>query len=225
MPNEFWSVGAGDAESETRFIRHVLGLRRGDRILDAGCGDGRILLPLAKSGCRITGVDQNAEAYIAAEQRIDGRPSLDVTLLHADLVECRLPTNHFDAVISWFNSFGYHSDTINITLLRKLAACIVPGGRLLIHQLNAQRIAKSQAMHIRLGEAEISSKWVPSVKRLVGTFSSTHQYMFSLRLYSPSELCAHLAGLGVYLSQCFGDTDGTSYTENSPYTISVFERM
>jgi len=69
----------------------------GARVLDAGCGSGRILVPLAKAGHQVTGIECSAEMLDAARRRLaaDG--------LHARLVEgdlCAPPRGRFDVVIS-----------------------------------------------------------------------------------------------------------------------------
>ncbi len=42
-------------KKEVAFIKRVLGLSKGAKILDLCCGHGRHLLPLAKVGYRMTG--------------------------------------------------------------------------------------------------------------------------------------------------------------------------
>ncbi|HET8729358.1 MAG TPA: hypothetical protein VFO41_17795, partial [Alphaproteobacteria bacterium] len=42
--------------AEARAIRRWLGLRRGARVLDVPCGNGRLALALARQGWEVTGI-------------------------------------------------------------------------------------------------------------------------------------------------------------------------
>lgn len=50
----------------------------GSRVLDLGCGDGALLAHLATRGCTGTGVDQDAEQFVAALRRGVSVISLDI---------------------------------------------------------------------------------------------------------------------------------------------------
>ena len=57
MEDRFWLQPDDVGGEEARFILGALGLRRGDAVLDAPCGAGRVSLQLARAGCVITGID------------------------------------------------------------------------------------------------------------------------------------------------------------------------
>lgn len=58
----------------------------GDPILELGCGSGRVLLPLAEAGFRVTGVDGSPSMLSRAAERVDARALTDqVSLVHADM--------------------------------------------------------------------------------------------------------------------------------------------
>lgn len=70
----------------------VLSPRPGERVLDLGCGDGRLTVKLVEAGCEIVGVDASV-AQIEAAQRL----GLDARVVDA----CHLPFDReFDAVFS-----------------------------------------------------------------------------------------------------------------------------
>ena len=62
-------------------------LRYQGAVLELGCGSGRITLPLAQAGCRVTGLDLSEQMLAIARQRlqsIDESTRRHVHLLHAD---------------------------------------------------------------------------------------------------------------------------------------------
>src|ERR1043166_9308264 len=52
----------------------------GGRVLEVGCGTGRVLVPLARAGCRVTGID------VSAHMLAHTRAKLDAERLEAELV-------------------------------------------------------------------------------------------------------------------------------------------
>ena len=54
---DLWLKPDDVGAEEAAFIRKALRLRRGQSVLDAPCGAGRIAIHLAHAGCVVTGVD------------------------------------------------------------------------------------------------------------------------------------------------------------------------
>jgi len=77
--SQYWhthgdEVDTWDALSETvlRAVERELGVVKGRRVLEGGCGTGRISAQLAKRGARVTCLDIAPEALILAEKNFDG---------------------------------------------------------------------------------------------------------------------------------------------------------
>lgn len=89
----------------------------GSPILELGCGTGRLLVPLAEAGYRITGVDSSPEMLEHARQRIERAGLDDVDLLQLDMrALAGLPPEHFQMVFCAVNSF-LHLETPDDQLL------------------------------------------------------------------------------------------------------------
>jgi SAM-dependent methyltransferase len=106
-----------------RFLRGDV--RRGDRALDLGCGDGRFTGEMARAGAHVVGVDVAQAALDRAAAR---EPGLDFRLAPID-GPLPLEDNAFDLV--WASEVIEHvADTAR--WLSEARRVLVPDGRLLI---------------------------------------------------------------------------------------------
>ncbi|MEU0672266.1 methyltransferase domain-containing protein [Streptomyces sp. NPDC006172] len=123
-----------------------IGLREGDRVLDAGCGTGRALLPLraavGASGA-VVGADLTPamlEAAVRAGRHRDGR------LLLADVAALPLRSGSLDAVFGAGLISHLPQPDEN---LRELARVVRPGGRLaLFHPIGRAALAARHGRQI-----------------------------------------------------------------------------
>ncbi|MFI9612677.1 class I SAM-dependent methyltransferase [Streptomyces sp. NPDC052023] len=123
-----------------------LGLREGDRVLDAGCGTGRALPPL-RAAVGASGVVLGADltpamlqAAVRAGRDRDGR------LLVADVAALPLRSESLDAVFA-AGLIAHLPDPARN--LRELARTVRPGGRLaLFHPIGRAALAARQGRHI-----------------------------------------------------------------------------
>jgi SAM-dependent methyltransferase len=109
----------------------------GSRVLDCGTGTGRHLLPLARAGCRVAGVDLSAPMLRVLGRKLAGS-GLEAYLVRADLRELPFaPGPRFDAVLLMFSMLGLiHPAAERERLLRRLAGLLRPDGWLLAHVHN-----------------------------------------------------------------------------------------
>ena len=116
-----------DLDGEARLVDAMAA--RGSRILDAGCGPGRVGGALAARGHHVVGVDVDPELIEAARQ---DHP--DVTWLVGDLAELDLPAQGiaegFDLIVSAGNVLTFLAPGTERTVLARLAAHLRPDGRL-----------------------------------------------------------------------------------------------
>lgn len=114
-----------DIFGEARLV-DALAARR-SRILDAGCGTGRIAGWLARRGHDVVGVD--IDPVLIGYAKTDYP---DVAFEVADLESDPLPEESFDIVVSAGNVMGFLSSEGRLGALRNMGAATRPGGRLII---------------------------------------------------------------------------------------------
>lgn len=116
-------------------IIQLLGVAPGARIFDQCCGIGRLSVPLARRGYRITGVDLGAGYADTARERVGGGE-----FYAADAFTFVAP-EPCDGAFNWFTSFGYSADDRqNLEMLHRARESLVPGGRLALDFTNFARV-------------------------------------------------------------------------------------
>jgi 2-polyprenyl-3-methyl-5-hydroxy-6-metoxy-1,4-benzoquinol methylase len=103
-------------------ISHVPG---GARVLDAGCGSGKMALPLARAGYRVTGLDLVREGL----REIQGRGAID--LVTGDVRSLPFKEESFDAVVC-YDVLQHLLEPERSRAAEEIKRVLVPGGRAFI---------------------------------------------------------------------------------------------
>ena len=97
------------------------------RVLDAGCGSGRLTVALAQAGAAVTGVDSNPEQLARARARA-GEAAVELELLEADFnAELPFADAAFDGVAS---RLALMAASEPVATLRELVRVLAPDRRL-----------------------------------------------------------------------------------------------
>ncbi|OBK99153.1 bifunctional 2-polyprenyl-6-hydroxyphenol methylase/3-demethylubiquinol 3-O-methyltransferase UbiG [Mycobacterium sp. 1165178.9] len=113
-----------DLFGEARFVDAMA--PRGARILDAGCGPGRLGGYLAKAGHDVVGVDVDPALIEAAEQDYPGPRWLVGDLAELDLRDIAEP---FDVIVSAGNVMAFLAPSTRTQVLSRLRAHVADDGR------------------------------------------------------------------------------------------------
>jgi ubiquinone/menaquinone biosynthesis C-methylase UbiE len=103
-----------------------LGVPRGARVLEVGCGRGVALRPLARqlAPSRLAGLDVDAALLAVARARVE-RESVPAELILGDVRDMPFPSGDFDVVIDFGTCFHIARPG---DALREIARVIAPGG-------------------------------------------------------------------------------------------------
>ena len=132
----YYDADYGAIDDDVPFYRE-LARRTGGPVLEVMCGSGRLLLPLAREGLRLAGVDVSAAMLQLARERLSAAGlSERVELLEADIRE-RAPDGPFGLAIVAINSFMHLAGTHDqLAALARIHAALRPGGLLAIDVFN-----------------------------------------------------------------------------------------
>lgn len=137
----YWYGDGDDASLEegaqrlTRKVADVLGLRRGESLLDAGCGSGTASIHVAgEYGVQVTGITISpVEAARAQTRASESGLSDQVRFEVGDYHALPFPENHFDAVVAFeslFNAFDLEK------ALLEFRRVLRPGGRVAMSEIS-----------------------------------------------------------------------------------------
>ena len=118
-----------DLAGEARFIDALV--ERNARILDAGCGPGRVGAALASSGHTVVGVDLDPALIAAAEQDHPGPTWLVGDLSELDL-KARGFDEPFDAIVCAGNVVTFLDPATRVAVLRRMADHLSTAGRAVV---------------------------------------------------------------------------------------------
>ncbi|MEU3980536.1 class I SAM-dependent methyltransferase [Streptomyces sp. NPDC026672] len=116
-----------DMHGEARFCAALV--PEGARVLDAGCGTGRVMIRLAELGYDCVGVDLDASMLAVARKKAPELPWIQADLATFDPAEAGVPAD-FDLVVAAGNIFPLLAPGTEAAVLRRLTATLRPGGLL-----------------------------------------------------------------------------------------------
>jgi SAM-dependent methyltransferase len=213
-----------------------LATSRGGRTLELGCGTGRVLVPLARAGVPIIGVDRSAAMLARARRRLRRlRRPVHAWLVLADVRRLPLASGSLDTVLA---PYGLLQSLLSDTdldralgavagVLRRggvFAADLVPdlprwreyerrvslrgtGLRRGTHLTLVETVRQDRARHLTIFDQEY-------VERR-GRSRSTQRFSLVFRTLSMPELCGRLARAGFRVDALHGDYAGGAWREDA----------
>ena len=219
-------------EQQVEGIIAYLGVEPGASILDLACGYGRIAIPLAQRGFRVTGLDLS-ETLLGQARANAARAGVEVDWHQGDMRE--IPwEGAFDAVINVFSSFGYFTDEEeNRRVLEGVTRALKPGGRFLIDVINRDWQVR-QDLQRRWFEAGdlfvLADPWLDPVEGRAGEVwrwlegGQWQTLEFDVRIYTATELKALIEAAGLRWITVYGGWTGDEFGPQSRRIIALAEK-
>ena len=212
-------------KKEIAFIKRVLSLPKGAKILDLCCGHGRHLLPLAEMGYQMTGLDLSRKALAILAKSVKNK-KLKIRIIRGDMREIPFK-NEFDTVINMFTAFGYlETDYEDFKVLKSIAKALKPGGKFLIDIMNRnwiltnfhpkswERIGELLLLEERIYDTETHHNIVKI--QILDRKGKWHKAVYVVRMYSLAEMRKNLNKVGLKIVKVYGDTIvNQKFTKNS----------
>jgi SAM-dependent methyltransferase len=206
----------------------LVGCKPGSLILDAGCGNGRHALPLARAGYRVVAFDRSAPLLAAGRRSAAGAPwPRFVRGCYANLP---FGAGRFDAVLSLGTALGYLGDDGDQRALCEFRRVLGPGGRLIIETLHREQLEAGLALHeeralpggatLRLDRRfDLARGILHEVQRLRDDAGWGPARAYEMRVYGVDELGSMLGQAGFVQTEWYDSLAGAG--RPTPMTVLV----
>jgi len=221
------------------------------QLLELACGTGRILVPLARAGHEITGLDLSSDMLDRCRARLVGEVRGRVRLVQADMTSFDLG-RRFALITSPFRGFQ-HLRTVEqqLACLGRCHAHLAPGGKLVLDLFNPDPALMYPHDDAEPSDGEDSAevvewtdgrsiRWwgtVLAYRRSLQTNECEMTYeisgpdgsqervteQFPMRYLFRYELEHLLSRAGFRIVALYGDYDRSSFADDSPELIAVAE--
>ena len=214
-----------EAPTVAQYVKDIAGLGEGAKILDAGCGLGRISVELAALGLDVTGVDIIQSELDAARESAEAE-GVPLTLINHDLRSFQA-REQFDCAMNLYTSFGYCA-TIeeDMKILKNIADSVKTGGTFIMECTSRE----TAIMYFTAGEEfERAGYKVVTHFEVVGAWEGLRSqwtlypleskqaidHTFIQRLYPATFLRDKLIDFGYSKVNIYGDFDKSPYNEHA----------
>ncbi len=214
-------------------------LHSGGPVLELGCGTGRMLLPMAQRGLKITGIDQSAEMLAVTRQRLV-TAGVSASIVEGDMSRFRF-AEPFAFIFSAINSLSHLTQPGALrSCFASVRSALRPGGRFMFDIVNFQPayLATAPGQRHKVGEYESDLHGRYCIEETLRYDAATQiayktflysasgnpdfrTVSFPLRVIFPQEIEALLALEGLQLETRLGDRNGAPFNSASPSQLCI----
>lgn len=218
--------------------------RRGGTVLELGCGTGRLTIPLAQAGLRVTGMDL-LPVMLERTRTQAAAAGVNLELVQADMRTFHLERRSFDLIFLPNTTLPHILDTADIIRCFSAAADhLAPGGAFIFDVFNpnvemlsrkrGERHFRRRADHPRLGTVTLEETFdydaASQVNRITWYWSAPGRPDFfvhplHMRNFFPQELPLLLERAGLRLVARYGDIARSPFVGDSPRQVCVCEAI
>jgi SAM-dependent methyltransferase len=206
----------------------LVGCKPGALILDAGCGNGRHALPLARVGYRVVAFDRSAPLLAAGQ--LSARGARWPRFVRGCYASLPFATGRFVAVLSLGTALGYLGDEGDLRAFWEFRRVLIPGGRLVIETLHREQLEARLVAHeeralpggatLRLERRFDRRRGIlHEAQRLRDNAGWGPARAYEMRVYGVGELSSMLRQAGFGQVECYGSLAGVG--KPTPITALV----
>jgi SAM-dependent methyltransferase len=240
----FYDLDLADLDDDLLMIGQFAA-RAGSPILELACGTGRVLIPLARQGYRVTGVDVSPAMLAVARAKVAAEGLGDrVTLVEQDMRDLELDERFSMAFVA-VNSFMHLPETdAQLAALCAIREHLVPGGLLVLDLFHpdltrlleprgqvtldkvftdprtGHRLMRYSTKETDLGNQTIRTTFIVDELDEGGSVQRT-LFPFSMRYLFRAELELLLRHAGFKIEAVYGSYDLDEFTSDSEKMIAV----
>ncbi len=224
----------------------------GGKVLELGCGTGRIVIPTATAGCEVVGVDASVNMLARCREKLARRPAAvqkRARLVQGSMTDFNLD-ERFALITAPFRSFHHllHAEE-QLDCLRAVHRHLAPGGRFVLDFFHTNPIylhdPSFREEREEFGEVQLPDgrsfrrAWriaayrrAEQINEIEFIYYVTHAdgtkerivEPFPLRYFFRFEVEHLLARAGFRLAALYGDFDRSPLRDDSPEMIFVAEK-
>lgn len=195
LPELYDQLFDGDSADEVDLLLRIAREHDVDvsKVLEPACGSGRLVREVARRGIAVTGFDRNVTALRHGRRQLRSK-GLRAKLLEGDFVSFEL-RSRFDLAHCPLSSIKYLLSECDLREhLRRMAACVRPGGLYLIGLHLADEVASTESWGVDGVEFELSVD-APDLRRrrervrcVLRTGAQSYEDAWWWRTYEPEQL-------------------------------------
>jgi SAM-dependent methyltransferase len=137
---------ATERAAQIDWLWTTLGLTPDSAVLDLTCGPGLYAIPLARRGCRVTGIDFSpASIAYARRLAIEAGVADRCVFIEQDVRSFEAAAGSFDAALFLYGQLAVFPREEALALLAKAAAALRHGGRLCVELLDQDLVDKNNS--------------------------------------------------------------------------------
>lgn len=221
-------------DAQLDFIEKVLKLKKGQKILDLPCGQGRHLIRLARRGYTATGQDLNGY-FLKKAKETAKQEGVKIVLIKGDMRSIQAKVE-YDVVLNLFSSFGYfENEQEDQKVLEQVNRALKSGGKLFLDTINREAFFKNfkpkEWLQHKNGSLTLFERTLDylngyshETRTWVEANGSKLSHTIVLRNYTLCELHKMLQKAGLRIIATYGSYAGDEYNIDSKRLIIVAEK-
>lgn len=224
------SISEAATLRQCHFIKNVLKLKTGTKILDVACGHGRHAAIFSREGNDVTGIDSNSSFIKLAKNHFSsGHQNPEYYCM--DMREVNF-SDKFELALLLFSSFGYYSDEENEQILAAISKSLKLGGYFCLDVMNKDNkistlpantiLEKEHNMMVDQASYNSLSKRIET-KRIYIKDNIVTRCQYSIRVYNFTELVELCSKNNLVVEHAYGNWEGDDVS-NELGRIILFAR-